>query len=157
MFVAVGALYRVTSRLKTVKVPEDSFASCEKAWSVQILNRMMLAICFSCILSTSMHILGIPTASLLVPHDFQWAWFLDPGIHAADIAVELTGLMFIGGVITPQEPCAKQRRPCLRGLDRLTEELPENTENAKVRELAIRSIDVSTLLDFYGGLDVMTQ
>ena len=152
LFVALRAFLHVANGLKKVTVPEGSIAACEQAWSLMILNRMTLAVCVSGITSSAFHILGMPSALFLLPGEFSWKPLVDPFLHLVDISVELAAVLVIGGALTPQEPCAKQERTCMRGFSRLVEDLPNSDENAKVRELAMRSIDISTLLDFYAGL-----
>ncbi|OLP98862.1 hypothetical protein AK812_SmicGene18652 [Symbiodinium microadriaticum] len=117
------------------------YASAERDWCLRVLNRMIMAVCFSCILSAASHILCLP------------AIFLAP----EDVTAELIGLVFIVGILKPPEKVSftEQSVPrlrALRGMSRLTEELPTTEENDKVQELALRSIDLSELLDFYESL-----
>ncbi|CAE7230429.1 unnamed protein product [Symbiodinium natans] len=110
---------------------------------------MILAVCFSCVLSSASHILCLP-AIFLFPQ--EWRELIVPSYHFLDITAEIIGLVFIVGILKPPEkPCLRKRQP-LRGLTRLTEDLPTTAENAKVQELATRSIDLSSILDFYEDL-----
>ncbi|CAE7911635.1 unnamed protein product [Symbiodinium sp. KB8] len=154
LVVAVRAFRRVKRALKEVSVREESYASAERDWCLRVLNRMIMAVCFSCILSAASHILCLP-AIFLAPE--EWRQLIVPGYHFMDVTAELIGLVFIVGILKPPEKVSftEQSVPrlrALRGMSRLTEELPTTEENDKVQELALRSIDLSELLDFYESL-----
>ncbi|CAE7616982.1 LRK10L-1.1 [Symbiodinium sp. CCMP2592] len=154
LVVAVRAFRRVKRALKEVSVREESYASAERDWCLRVLNRMIMAVCFSCILSAASHILCLP-AIFLAPE--EWRQLIVPGYHFMDVTAELIGLVFIVGILKPPEKVsfAEQSVPrlrAMRGMSRLTEELPTTEENDKVQELALRSINLSELLDFYESL-----
>eukprot|EP00438_Fugacium_kawagutii_P027099 Skav203919 [mRNA] locus=scaffold228:373317:396114:- [translate_table: standard] len=130
--------------------------------------RSELATVFSCILSSASHAIVIP--GIILVHGMLRP-LLVPAYHFVDSAAELIGLAFIVGILRPQMPGIKPENPSsMRGASQLQGET--SSENAiwkaKVedgcegkiapnRELAHRSIDLESLLDFYEklGSDVM--
>ena len=139
--------------MKEIPVPQQSFAKMEKEWSLNIFKRMTLALMVSAFVSIASHIFCVHVI-LMVRGGFRP--LIQTSYHLADILAELTGLIFIVGILRPKMPDIKPEVRSMRTASGLALE-GQNTWWTKLQELAHRSIDLEHLLDFYGKLGCETM
>jgi len=152
LIVSAKAILSLTNAMREVPVPKQSFAKLEKDWSLNVLKRMAAAVLVSGSVSIASHLFCMH-AILLVHGGFRP--LLGTAYHVADIVAELAGLVFIVGILRPEMPdLLPPEARSMRGASRLLEECSSESVlwNAKVQELAHRSIDLESLLDFYEKL-----
>ncbi|CAK9006901.1 Uncharacterized protein SCF082_LOCUS9225 [Durusdinium trenchii] len=148
LLVSVRAFWSVTNAMREIPVPKQSFAKMEKEWSLNVFKRMTLAVVVSASVSITAHLFCVH-AILLVHGGFRA--ILGTAYHFADIVAEVMGLIFIVGILKPEMPDIKPEIRSMRGASMLFDS-SQNPWNAKVQELAHRSIDLENLLDFYDKL-----